>query len=105
MFSKGPSGDFSWLANEISAIRNGVDKLSTVSAAQNEKILNVRDDVSKLVNRVDAIDSNIKSLETVNVAKSAAWSGPMKLGAFLVVLFSVIQGTISTGLIHISFFH
>jgi hypothetical protein len=112
MFNRSQNGtDFAWLANEISAIRSGVDTLTRDSATHKERITSVIQDVSRLDARLSTNDSKIslientvRDLQITNVKKDSAWSGPVKIAAALpviAVLLTIFQYLVSLGLLSI----
>ena len=108
MFGRSQSNpDFAWLASEISAIRSGVENLIKDSATSKEKIQSVEQRVLQNEARFEArglaVDNAIQQLTIANAKKDSAWSGPLKLGAFLAFVIPTLAFLMQNGVI--TFFH
>jgi hypothetical protein len=103
--SRSQNPDFAWLASEISAIRSGVENLVKESATSKEKIQSVEARVTaneaKFEARALVVDSAIQQLNLINAKKDSAWTGPVRVGAFLAMVVPTLAFLIQYGFLHI----
>lgn len=78
--------DFLWVAAELSAIRAGIDGLTKVTATMQERVVGIRDEVSRVASRLDDVEKDVSDLKTKNVTKESSWLGFWKLAAFIPII-------------------
>lgn len=92
----------SWLANELSAIRNGVDSMNKIVSAMQERVSTVRDDIRRIDEKIASAEKDISELKTAKLTKDSSWLGFWKLAAilpFVAAFMAIMNYLVSFGIL------
>jgi hypothetical protein len=95
---------FTWMATELAAIRNGIEGLTKVTSAMQERFVGFGEKIVHIDTRVSDLEKDVSSLKAKNIIKESSWLGFWKIAAIIPVVaafMAVMKHIVDLGLVEL----